>query len=118
MAIELFDSNGNPVAYAEDDEHIHTFNGRAVGYISDGSVYSYSGAHLGWFENGLIRDQNGDVVFFSPGSSGGPLKPFMQLKPLKDLRELRPLKGLRELAPLRPLSTASWSTQSGAQFFR
>lgn len=118
MAIDLFDRNGNPVAYAEDDEHIHTFDGRAVGYVADGSVYSYSGAHLGWLEHGLVRDHNGNVVFFSPGSSGGPLKPLMQLRPLKSLRELRPLKDLREPAPLRPLSTNSWSIHSGAHFFR
>ena len=94
-----------------------TFPGVPVGYLSNGSVYSFSGAHLGWFENRLVRDGSGSVALFTDDASGGPLKPLKQLKPLKGLKQLKPLKGLKVLAPLKPLNTVSWSNLSGVQFF-
>ena len=118
MSLDFYDSKGNAIAYTDDGEHIFTFGGRAVAYISQDSIYSFSGAHLGRFENGLIRDNNGDVAFFTDGATQGPLKPLKSLKPLKGLKELKPLKGLKELRPLKPLSSLGWSRSSGEGFFR
>lgn len=117
MKLDFYDSDGNAIAYSDDGEHIYTFSGRPVAYLHSGSIYSFSGDHLGRFENGLIRDNDGHVAFFSQGSTGGPLKPVRKLKPLKGLKQLKPLKGLRQLRPLKPLNSLSWSRLSGDQFF-
>jgi hypothetical protein len=117
MSLDFYDSNGNPIAYSDDDEHIYTFAGRPVAYIHDGSVYSFAGTHLGRLANGLIRDNDGHTVFFSEGACGGPLKPLRRLKPLKGLKQLKPLKGLRQLRPLKSLDSLSWSNLSGEHYF-
>jgi hypothetical protein len=117
MSLDFYDVKGAPVAYSDDGEHIYTFSGRPVAYLHDGSVYSFAGTHLGRFANGLVRDNDGNAVFFSEGASGGPLKPLRQLKPLKGLKQLMPLKGLRGLRPLKPLDSLSWSGLSGEHFF-
>ena len=117
MSLDFYDSKGNPIAYTDDGEHIYTFAGKPVGYLHEGSVYSFSGRHLGRFNNGIVRDNDGHAAFFSEGASGGPMKPLRKLKPLKGLKQLRPLKGLRELRPLKSLDSLSWSQLSGEQFF-
>jgi hypothetical protein len=118
MEFTFYDSNGKPIAYTQDGVHIYLFSGEPVAYLAGTSVYSFSGKHLGRFENGWIRDNNGECVFFTKDARGGPLKPLKQLKPLKSLKQLKPLKGLKELKPLRPLKSLSWSRLSGKQFFR
>lgn len=117
MSLDFYDLNGNPIAYTDDGEHVFTFSGHPVAYFHDGSVYSFNGRHLGRFNNGLIRDNDGQVVFFSEAATGGPIKPLRKLKPLKGQKQLKPLKGLRSLRPLKPLDSMSWSALSGDQFF-
>ncbi len=117
MSLDFYDKSGTPIAYTEDGEHIYTFDGRPVGYLSDGSVYAYTGVHLGWFENGLIRDNSGNAALFSEGSSGGPIKPIRQVKPIRGIRQIRPIKGIRQIKPIKPIPTLAWSSLSGAQFF-
>jgi len=117
MEITFYDSQGAPIAYTQDGVHIYLFSGQPVAHLSGTSVYSFGGRHLGRFENGWVRDNNGSCVFFTKDAQGGPLKPLKQLKPLKSLKQLKPLKSLKELKPLRPLNSLSWSRLSGRQFF-
>ena len=114
----FYDNHGRPTAYTEDDIHIYLFTGEPVAYLHEDAVYGYNGRQFGWFQDGWIRDLNGNCVFFTENTTGsGPLKPLKQLKPLKSLKQLRPLKALRELKRLRPLNRLSWSQLSGKQFF-
>ncbi len=117
MEIAFYNISGRPVAYTVDGTHIYLFNGEPVAYISDYSIYSFSGRHLGWFMNGWITDHSGNAAFFSDSAVSGPLKPLKQLKPLKSLRQLRPLKSLKQLAPLKPIQMLSWSNLSDEDFF-
>jgi hypothetical protein len=117
MSLTFYDSNGQPIAYSDDGEHIFSFAGAAVGYLHGGSVWNYSGKHLGRFDKGWLRDNNGDAALFTDDAFGGPLKPLKQLKPLKDLKQLLPMTGLRELTPLKPLNSLEWSKLSGEHFF-
>ena len=117
MSLDFYDYNGTPIAYTDDETHIFTFSGEPVAYIDGDSVYSFRGSHIGRFDSGLIRDNGGDVVFFTDGASGGPLKPLKKLKPLKGLKKLKPLKGLKVIKPLKPLNSSSWSALSDEQFF-
>ncbi len=113
----LYDKDGQPIAYAEDDGSIYLFSGEPVAYLDGDSVWSYSGKHLGWFDSGLVRDESGHTAFFTENASGGPMKPLKALKPLKGLKALKPLKGLKELKPLRALNSLGWSGLSGEAFF-
>ena len=117
MSQDFYDRSGTPIAYTDDGVHLFTFGGSPVGYFHDDSLYSYTGQHLGRITNGLIRDNRGQVVFFSNNATGGPMRPLCQLKPLKGLKQLKPLKSLRQLQPLRPMLGSSWSQLSGQQLF-
>jgi hypothetical protein len=64
----LFDFDGNAIAYISTDSQntIYLWNGTPVAYIYPQSgnfhIYGFNGQHLGWFANGLLRDNNGYIV--------------------------------------------------------
>lgn len=118
MSLNFYDWDGNPFAYSDDDENIFTYGGKPIAYVSEDSIYSFEGKHIGYFTDGLIRDANGNALLFSDDATAGPLRPLKKLRPLKGLRELMPLKSLREIKPLRPLNTFNWSPHSPADIFR
>ena len=68
-------------------------------FISDGSVFSYSGKYLGILDDGFFRDRYGHAVAFMQGAIGGPILPLAELPPLPPLFPLAPLP------PLPPLSS-------------
>jgi hypothetical protein len=107
--IVFYDSNGSPVAYCDDGVHIYLFDGQPVAYFDRGQVYSFSGAHLGWFENSWLYDGSGNPALFSDGATGGPLKPIKQIKPIKGIKQIKPIKGIKQIAPIRPILSLSWS---------
>jgi hypothetical protein len=58
--------DGEAVAYIDTDDEdltIYMWNGVPVAYlVADGqtfSIYGFNGEHLGWFEDGIVRDQQG-----------------------------------------------------------
>jgi hypothetical protein len=120
MSIVFYDYQGTAIAYCDDGEHIFTYAGRPAAYLKDGSVHAFSGAHLGRFENGLVRDNYGAVVFFTDTVTGTGLyivRPIRKIKPLKGTRQLVPSKQLTAAKPLKPVDAVTWSQASGERFF-
>lgn len=107
--LEFYDRSGIATAYLIDETHIYDWNGNPSAYIQDDRVYRYDGKIIGWYSKGFIFDVHGDAVLFSTGAQGGPSKPMRKMKPLKKLRKLRPLKSLRQSAPARPAFSLKWS---------
>ena len=107
--LTLYDSDGKPTAYIADDMTIYLWSGEPVAYLYSGAtgvdVYGFNGRHLGWFEKGYIRDNDGDAACGLKGVIRLP-----QIEPLKSLKELKPLKALRELPPIKPMLSMSWSS--------
>lgn len=105
--ITLFDRDGQAVAYIDSDSDatIYLWGGKPVAYLAGGHVYGFNGSHLGWFEEGIIWDHNGNGVGFVRGA----VNKLTALEGLKGLKELCPLKALKELAPLKPLKSNKWS---------
>jgi len=62
--ISLYDSSGNATAYIAEDMTIYLWSGKPVAYLYKGTtgldVYGFNGKHLGWFEKGYIRTNEGD----------------------------------------------------------
>lgn len=115
--IVFYDRNGRATAYSQDGEHIYLYSGRPVAYLRDDSVFAYSGRHLGWFQDGWIRDHKGNTVFFTNGASGGPTKPTKQVRPVKSVKSLRPMKSLRQMKPAHSIKRRAWSERSSTSFF-
>lgn len=105
--ITIFGREGEASAYVDttDTATIFLWMGRPVAYLSDGSLYGYNGKHLGWLDNGIVRDNEGYAVGFLSGA----MTTLTKLEGLKGLKQLRPLKALKQLEPLRPLYSSYWS---------
>ena len=118
METTFYEHTGRPVAYTQDGKHIFLFTGEPVAYLHGTSVYVYSGLHLGWFENGWMRDHYGACVFFTAGATGsGPVKPVKHVRPVKSVKHIKPVKGAKHARPAKAAKSLSWSAISGRQFF-
>ena len=118
MTTDFYDKSGAPVAYCEDGEHIYMFSGQPVAFLNEDTVYSFSGKHIGWFEDGWIRDKFGHCVFFTDEATSGPVKPVKHVKPVKGVKHVKPVKGIKEVTSVKAVKSLSWSPLSGSQFFR
>lgn len=116
--ITFYNNLGKPIAYTQDGTHIYLFNGKPVAYLSQESVYSYSGKHLGRYEDGWIRDNKGQCVFFTGEATGGPMQPMKQMVPMKSIKQMKPMKSMKQMRPARPMKSSSWSELSSEVFFQ
>lgn len=94
--MSLYDRQGRAVAWFDDEQEnpaIYLYSGRPVAWISDESIYAFSGAHLGWFIDGWIRDPHGHAVFFTPDCGGGPARPARHARPARGGQDKRDLLG-------------------------
>lgn len=117
MALDLYSHSGEPIAYTEDGQHIYLFSGAPVAYLDGDAVYSFSGNHIGWFEDGWIRDLKGGCVLFTDGAQGGPVRPVKHVKPVKGVKHVKPVKGVKQVKSVKAIKSLSWSPLSGKQFF-
>ena len=119
MQTVFYDKTGNPTAYTEDGIHIFLFSGKPVAYLEGDSVFSFTGVHLGWYEDHWVRDHKGNCVFFTDETTGGgPVRPSPGTKPLKSVKSQIPRKGVRQVRPTKAGKSLFWSVLSGAPFFR
>lgn len=112
--IIFYNKSGKPTAWLSDrdDETIYLFNGKAVAYLYNDSVYSFRGDHLGFYLNGWIYDNNGYCVFFTKDSLGGPVKPVKGVCPVKGVMSIKPVKSARRVPPVKPVKRLSWIDSS------
>ena len=116
--LTFYSRTGTPVAYSQDGTHIYLFNGEPVGYFASESIYSYSGKHLGRFQDGWVRDNQGRCVFFTPSTMGsGPVKRVKKVKPVKSVKRVKPAKSVKQVKPVKPVNSLSWSELSSESFF-
>jgi len=105
--ITLFDSGGNAVAYIAVDRNftIYLWSGNPVAYIAGNNIYGLNGNHLGWYRDGIIRDQNGYAV----GATKSAFSGVTRLEPVKGVKQIKPVKSIRQVAPVTPVFINSWS---------
>ena len=107
----LFDKNGRLHAWLQGgSDHIFSLTGEPLAFITWGNVYDWRGRHLGWWDQGHMRDYAGAVCVFTrdalglivakPGLGGTPGFP--------GVRAVSGHPGIQG-APSRPPNTAAWS---------
>lgn len=119
--ISLYDSEGEARAYidAEDDDcTIYLWNGKPVCYlVSNGDnyhIYGFNGKHLGWFENGIVRDHNGYAVGFQKGA----ISKYTKHESYKSYKQYKPYKSYKEYAPYKPYNKNFFSNESLTLFLK
>ncbi len=117
MSITLYSKIGSPIAYMEDDCHIFLFTGKTVAYIDGDSIYNYNGRHLGFFEDGWIKDHDGFYLFFTENATGGPNRAMQDIGPIKSEKSEIPNKNKKDAKPPKPENKEAWSKLKWQQFF-
>ena len=120
--ISLFNSEGNAVAYIDTDDKdntIYLWNGTPVAYLYPKSnyynIYGFNGNHLGWYEKGIVCDEEGDAVGFKKGAVSGI---YTNYEPYKQYKQYKPYKAYKSYAPYKPYFSKTFSNQSFVLFLK
>jgi hypothetical protein len=117
--VPFYNYQGRAVGYFYDFEWLYLYDGTPVAWLHDEeNVYAFNGKYLGWFQDGWIRDRQGQATFFVDGASGGPVKPARHARPARSARRARPARAARQARPARPARKVSWSSLGDEAFFR
>jgi hypothetical protein len=109
----LYDKSGKVTAwYDRPNGDIVDLSGRHIAFVDGDSVYNYSGSHVGWWQNGHIRDSSGAVAVFTKGASGlGLYPPYLSYPPYQPYKSFRPYRPFKAFKPYKPYLTSNWSTK-------
>ncbi|MBS1524062.1 MAG: hypothetical protein JST19_00345 [Bacteroidetes bacterium] len=117
--IDLYDSTGNAVAFIDDyitDQVVYLWNGKPVAYLhqnfNNTDVYGFNGKHLGWFEDGKLRDNAGYLL----GETKEALGRITSDVPMKGLKDTPPEQKFREQEPPKPYFSDLWSSTSASDY--
>ena len=120
--ISLFNSDGDAVAYIDvndEDNTIYLWGGTPVAYLSAQSnyynIYGFNGNHLGWYEDGVLRNEDGDAVGFKKGAISGI---YTNYESYKSYKEYKPFKSYKSYAPYKPYFSNSFSNESLILFLK
>ena len=120
--ISLFDSEGDAIAYIDTDDEdntIYLWNGTPVAYLSAKSsyydIYGFNGNHLGWFEDGIVRNQDGDAIGFQKGAVSGV---YTKYEPYKSYKKYKPYISYKSYAPYKPYYSNRFSSESFVLFLK
>ncbi len=111
--ITLFDADGDPIGYidTDDDLTIYMWNGTPVAYLEPNgdnfNIYGFNGTHLGWFENGIVRDHDGYAVGFKEGATSI----YTKYEPYKAYKKYKPYKAYKQYAPYKPYYKTQFSNE-------
>jgi len=107
----IYNRYGEPVLRLLDNGRFVDFNGKSFGFIDGLNLYNYSGQHVGWYENGIMRDHNSFAVGFGeyPTDIPRPFLPFKQFVPFKSFVEFEPFRPFKQFAPFKPFKRFEWS---------
>lgn len=91
----LFDFSGNPRFYFkyESDKIIH--------------VYNFSGQHIAWLSEGILRDHDGRIL---ASRNGRIVNITYSIEPIKPIEKILPIKGVEQIPPIQPIFKNEFST--------
>ena len=108
----IYGPQGEVVAWNEDNDAIRDLQGRVIGWLYDDAVHGVRGHHVGYFNDGLFRDNRGAVVAWIAGATGGPTKPVRHVRPVQPVRHVRPVRAIRHVRHVRAVHALAWSKMS------
>lgn len=121
LQITLYDKNTEAIAYIDygDEVTVYTFEGEPVAYIeSKDQVYGFNGRLLGWYSDGVMYDQTYHAVGAKHGiARGGVNTVSTHAEKLKGVKQVKPIKSVKGNDFEHPLLLDSWSKTTLTDFF-
>jgi hypothetical protein len=106
----LYGQSGSVHAWLHETGRIYSLSGRNLAFVDDNSVYDWHGTHIGWWQDGHVRDRHGAVGFFTVDAERlGVARPARAARPATPARAASPARPARASRPARPARRASWS---------
>lgn len=117
----VFNKKGKASFFIDQDMiHIYSWDGEPVAFVEKGGVWTFKKDHLGWYEEGWFRDEDGKCVGFIEIAlgRGGPNPPKTK-HPADQPADKKDMPDQPEIeeTPDRPPRKALWSETSAAEFF-
>jgi len=115
----IYNRYGKPILRLLENGRFVTFEGLSVGFLDGDNLYNYNGDHVGWYENGIMRDDKGFCVGFGETVTDNmhPFFPFKQFKPFPGFVEFEPFRPFKSLPPFKPLKSFGWSGYDQTELF-
>lgn len=113
---DFYDAAGRAVAFSAKDGSdvtLYLWSGKPVAYPDGDSVYGFNGRHIGWYQNGAIYDNDGNLIAALASRFASPVEPA----PPKGFKGFRPFKAFKEFRPFKPLFGQTWSKVSAKILF-
>ncbi len=110
MSDWIYNCNGTPTCILDQD-CIRDEGGSVAAWISGKNLYSLSGVHIGWFDNGIFYDSDNCALGFIRDSHGLPSRPGLAGTPGRPGFAGRPGKPGFAGAPGRP-GKGGWSRRT------
>jgi hypothetical protein len=108
----LYDQSGAAYAWLHKSGKIYDLAGQNLAFIEGDSIYSWSGDHIGWWQDGHGRDSHGAVAFFTANATNlDVLTPFRQFAPFKPFTTFAPFKPFLAAKPFRSSQMSAWSNK-------
>lgn len=108
----LYDQAGDVYAWLHETGKIYGLDGENLAFIDTNSVYTWDGTHVGWWQDGHIRDEAGRVALFtSQAENLGVVRPVRAVRPVRPVRAVSPVKPLKDVKPVRPVKQLVWATR-------
>ena len=119
--ITLYDENKEAIAYIDynDEATIYTFEGEPVAYIElEEQVYGFNGKLLGWYSNGVLYDQTYHAVGAKHGIARGGINTVItKVEKIKGVKQIKPIKSAKGNDYVHPVLFDSWSKTTLTEFF-
>ncbi len=119
MPTDLHDQTGEAIAFIDDDNTVHIYrSGYVVAWLWGRHIFTFHGEHIGWFDDGWVRDHDGNAVAFSADASAPPKRMPMSPPELRKAKSKAPAKpSSRGELPQAPAFSGNWGLVSGNAFF-
>lgn len=114
MEETLYNTEGQAVAYIDydDEQTIYMWGGKPVAYLDGEDIYGFNGKHLGWYQDGILRDHDGNIAGFNKEAANV----FLAFEPFKAFKQFKPFRSFKEFAPFKPFLHSSVSEYTLERF--
>lgn len=117
--MKFFYSRNGKAKVIQKDHQLHNIkNGKLIGIVHENGVFNIHSKHLGFYDNGWIRDKNGCAVMFTDNCSDlGPKPPIHENTVHIPNLDNTTVPSTPSKIPNQPLSSKGWSILDVESFF-